>query len=50
MRLILAAASLSLVLVSTSAHSDNNNNNQLGLEPNDSGWSLNLDNDLFTVP
>lgn len=48
MRLLFAAASLSLVLMSTSAHSDKNNNNQLGLEPNDSGWSLNLDNDLFT--
>jgi len=45
-----AATILSLTLLATSAYADNNNNiatSSIG-EPENSGWSLHMDNDLFT--
>ncbi|MDO8418059.1 MAG: lipid A deacylase LpxR family protein [Agitococcus sp.] len=44
-----AAAILSLTLLATSASADNNNNISTNTgEPKNSGWSLQMDNDLFT--
>jgi hypothetical protein len=44
-----AAAILSLTLLATSAYADNNNNIPTDIgEPKNSGWSLHMDNDLFT--
>ncbi len=44
-----AAAILSLTLLATSAYADNNNNIPTNTgEPENSGWSLHMDNDLFT--
>jgi hypothetical protein len=44
-----AAAILSFTLLATSASADNNNNIPTNTgEPENSGWSLHMDNDLFT--
>lgn len=45
---LLAATLLSAVLITPNAYSQNNDNNDILQEPDNSGWSLHMDNDLFT--